>query len=553
MTQEVLLKIDVPANPAVSVRSQTGAETREDVDNTRYQAFASELGKHIDKQIGSRHSEAQPEKLATSATTAQTADEAKAEKILDKNGNPLPSEATLTVKLTQQLLGDFEGDPSEKQELTQIIEQFVHRWVNNERSDIDLEDGISTLLNQLLDAGLVNQPVATVSQTPEVTLPTTQDVNKVIASVVTTALATSEDPTIQQQAVFEGIAAPQPLRLQQVQTVDQVKTVDPAQKIENTTNKVAQVEAAASVIQRLKEIVIDEVFITSKEAGDKTQSIANAVKQLLTAKSVKTNLNEQTITSVQTPQKDIPLRADILQALTTKTTNASLAQTPSREGALIVTTSPILQGETKLVTDKAAERIGQLVDLLQPAKADEQPSRTVLTDKAGPTMPSLTPVSVTNNNIRADLPTLDIQPSLQTKAWNNVLSSRVVWMASEGIQQAALKLNPANLGPVEVRLTMHNEQANVTFIAHNAVTRDALEQALPRLRESFIENGLELADANVSDQASQQTNDEEMSPDHETDQNGNIIVVKDENIHENAEAVVTDTSQNIKLGLSVYA
>ncbi|MDQ7073155.1 MAG: flagellar hook-length control protein FliK [Gammaproteobacteria bacterium] len=72
-----------------------------------------------------------------------------------------------------------------------------------------------------------------------------------------------------------------------------------------------------------------------------------------------------------------------------------------------------------------------------------------------------------------------------------------------------VKLNPANLGPVEVKLNMHSDQANVLFISHNAATRDALEQALPRLREAFEQNGMQLADADVTGQESDQADDEQ--------------------------------------------
>ena len=126
-------------------------------------------------------------------------------------------------------------------------------------------------------------------------------------------------------------------------------------------------------------------------------------------------------------------------------------------------------------------------------------------------------------------------------------------MAREGIQQAALKLNPANLGPVEVRINMHNEQANITFIAHNAATRDALEQALPRLRESFSENGLELTDAEVSDPTSQQTKDDDREQDGEDIKGGAAEAAMIEKTNENAEQAATLITEDIDLGLSVYA
>ncbi|PCJ33325.1 MAG: hypothetical protein COA90_00355 [Gammaproteobacteria bacterium] len=119
---------------------------------------------------------------------------------------------------------------------------------------------------------------------------------------------------------------------------------------------------------------------------------------------------------------------------------------------------------------------------------------------------------------------LSIQPSVQTEAWGKVLSSRVIWMAREGVQQAQLKLNPANLGPVEVKLHMSNEQVNITFTAQNALTREALEQSLPRLRESFQENGMDLAYAEVSEHDFEQKEgsehddgDSQTVDDHETD------------------------------------
>lgn len=104
---------------------------------------------------------------------------------------------------------------------------------------------------------------------------------------------------------------------------------------------------------------------------------------------------------------------------------------------------------------------------------------------------------------------LPVQPNMQNPAWGQVMSSRVAWMAKEGIQEAELRMNPARLGPVEVKLHVQNDQASVTFLAQQSATRDALEQALPRLRESFAENGMQLTDAQVGEQEQQQEQSEQ--------------------------------------------
>jgi flagellar hook-length control protein FliK len=58
-------------------------------------------------------------------------------------------------------------------------------------------------------------------------------------------------------------------------------------------------------------------------------------------------------------------------------------------------------------------------------------------------------------------------------------------------------LSPEHMGPLEIQISMNDDQASVYFGAANADTRAALENALPKLREMFASQGLSLADAGV--------------------------------------------------------
>src|SRR5690606_34213165 len=51
----------------------------------------------------------------------------------------------------------------------------------------------------------------------------------------------------------------------------------------------------------------------------------------------------------------------------------------------------------------------------------------------------------------------------------------------------------------QVRITTLHDQTQVQFLSQNAAVRDALDQALPRLREMLEAQGLQLAHADVSD------------------------------------------------------
>ncbi len=82
--------------------------------------------------------------------------------------------------------------------------------------------------------------------------------------------------------------------------------------------------------------------------------------------------------------------------------------------------------------------------------------------------------------------------------WNQGMGKQILWMVNQNISRAEIRLNPANLGPLEVRVDMENDQVNVAFTSRHAEVREAVEQALPRLREMLEDKGLNLADADVS-------------------------------------------------------
>ena len=99
------------------------------------------------------------------------------------------------------------------------------------------------------------------------------------------------------------------------------------------------------------------------------------------------------------------------------------------------------------------------------------------------------------------LPATSVQTPLGHANWGQDVGERVQWMVSQKMQGAQVKLNPANLGPMEVRVQVQNDQASVQFTAHNVVVREALEAALPRLRDMFEASGVELVDVDVSGQS----------------------------------------------------
>jgi flagellar hook-length control protein FliK len=98
----------------------------------------------------------------------------------------------------------------------------------------------------------------------------------------------------------------------------------------------------------------------------------------------------------------------------------------------------------------------------------------------------------------ASAPTDRLSARVGTSAWDDQVGQKVIWMVGGDDQSATLELNPPDLGPVQVVLNVSNDLASVTFSSQQLEVRQALENALPRLREMMSESGIALGDAFVN-------------------------------------------------------
>jgi flagellar hook-length control protein FliK len=113
---------------------------------------------------------------------------------------------------------------------------------------------------------------------------------------------------------------------------------------------------------------------------------------------------------------------------------------------------------------------------------------------AAPTAQAALPMAQTASAIPAG----KLNGQVGSPAWDQQLGQKVIWMAAGGMQSATLTLNPPDLGPLQVILSVSNDQASVSFTSNQAEVRQALEAAMPKLRDMMSEAGLSLGHANVS-------------------------------------------------------
>ena len=91
-----------------------------------------------------------------------------------------------------------------------------------------------------------------------------------------------------------------------------------------------------------------------------------------------------------------------------------------------------------------------------------------------------------------------VQSPVGANGWTEEVGAHVIFMAHQGVSAASLRLQPEHLGPLQVKISVHDSTASVWFGANEPETRTALQAALPQLKEMFAAQGMTLADASVS-------------------------------------------------------
>jgi len=103
----------------------------------------------------------------------------------------------------------------------------------------------------------------------------------------------------------------------------------------------------------------------------------------------------------------------------------------------------------------------------------------------------------------APTPTLRVHASVDSSDFAQGLSDRVSWMVDNSLNGAKLQVNPPQLGPIELRISVQGDHAQVWMTTHSAVTRDALESSSPKLREMLGAQGFGQVSVDISQRSFQ--------------------------------------------------
>ncbi|MCW3173605.1 flagellar hook-length control protein FliK [Shewanella subflava] len=140
-----------------------------------------------------------------------------------------------------------------------------------------------------------------------------------------------------------------------------------------------------------------------------------------------------------------------------------------------------------------------------------------------------------------------VQMQEMIQRFSPVMKQQLITMVSNGIQQAEIRLDPPELGHLMVKIQVHGDQTQVQFHVAQTQTRDLIEQAIPRLREMLAQEGLQLADSQVSQggggrDGQSQESSQGTSQQHDLDENSAL-----------EHSMFQNDSESLQSGIDYYA
>ncbi|AZZ98954.1 flagellar hook-length control protein FliK [Pseudoalteromonas sp. R3] len=96
------------------------------------------------------------------------------------------------------------------------------------------------------------------------------------------------------------------------------------------------------------------------------------------------------------------------------------------------------------------------------------------------------------------------------------LQERVNMMLNINNKEAEIRLDPPELGSMQIRIRSEGEQAQVNFVVQNQQAKEQLEQSMPKLREMLAEQGIQLGESNIQQGQGGEQQQQEASQGHGT-------------------------------------
>jgi flagellar hook-length control protein FliK len=223
--------------------------------------------------------------------------------------------------------------------------------------------------------------------------------------------------------------------------------------------------------------------------------VAPKAQQAAVAQSVQQALNQQQMQAAQVALQSQPVQ-HTAAAMPADLAAMQMQQLAAAPNVAISQDQALLKAA---MGAKAAGTISQLAKNGEGQQASQESGFAQQLSQAAGAQGTQSLVQARAEQIAAQAPL-----QLSREMASEQVAERVQMMMSKNLKNIDIRLDPPELGRMQIRMNMNGDAATVHFTVANQQARDVIEQSMPRLREMLAQQGVQLNDSSVQQQAGQQ-------------------------------------------------
>lgn len=273
-------------------------------------------------------------------------------------------------------------------------------------------------------------------------------------------------------------------------------------------NKALDNKLPTGVEKQITALTKDEQQALLNKVNTQLQTLTPGTAQYEKLAAAQTVLTEA-INAPATASTAMPVTAATVNVENNKAKQNNTAQVTDDVSKVVASEEVITELDTKINTERTQETVSSRVAQLF----------TQLTTQANATtQPGAYEMAHQQYEQALDVQTMHTQTTAQTQAQSksvnvdpgvmqaiNIIKSDAAKMLQERVsallninnKEAEIRLDPPEMGSMQIRIRSDAEQAQINFVVQNQQAKEALEQSMPRLREMLAQQGIELGESSI--------------------------------------------------------
>jgi flagellar hook-length control protein FliK len=273
-------------------------------------------------------------------------------------------------------------------------------------------------------------------------------------------------------------------------------------------NKALDNKLPTGVEKQITALTKDEQQALLNKVNTQLQMLTPGTAQYEKLAAAQTVLTEA-INAPATASTAMPVTAATVNAENNKAKPNNTAQVTADVTKVVASEEVTTELDTKINTERTQETVSPRVAQLF----------TQLTTQANATtQPGAYEMAHQQYEQALDLQTMHTQTTAQTQTQSKsvnvdpgvmqaisiiksdaakMLQERVSALLNINNKEAEIRLDPPEMGSMQIRIRSDAEQAQINFVVQNQQAKEALEQSMPRLREMLAQQGIELGESSI--------------------------------------------------------